>query len=507
MDNTIFLEKISKQIHDNPDLPAITLDKVTITYKQLGVMVTSVQHHIEERGLKRPERFLFAAKPTPENIAVILGFLSYGIALTFLDPNVGDNLFASRAKKVKAEYAIIDPFVDFLGSSRYGRTLQRFLPHVQLVDMKKYVNTAYTLGSRAWLSPCESLNEWTKQTGDGFPDIQIEPADDAIIVFTSGTTAEPKGVIQTFQSLSANVEGMADVFGMKAGDRVFSEPMTLGLVALSVGAEWVIPHGSEYSPDADVFFSVPTDLTRNLDYYEKHPERTPRVSHLGVGAAPVLTSLIKRARRVFGVVNPELKMWGVYGMTEMLPIAVVDCFERKLSYSGDGDLVGKPLGDTQVEIAEDNEVIVSGSGLCKGYLGMEEHFTLATGDLGVINENGELVLLGRKKDMFIRGHMNIYPSLYENALSKVTGVAELALVGVPDYYEDDYIILMVEALKTANKTTLKKELEKAIIQTMDKDAQPDKILFMDSLPKKGRANKLDRATATEKARKCLNQSS
>ena len=177
-------------------------------------------------------------------------------------------------------------------------------------------------------------------------------------------------------------------------------------------------------------------------------------------------------------------------MTEMLPVAA--CEARTKSNVASGDLVGQLVGDTQIQFAEDGEVLVSGSGLMKGYLGTSSQQWHRTGDLGQWDEGLGLVLLGRKKNMLIRGHKNIYPSLYEPALSQYAGVASAHLVGVPDEIGDDQVALFVAVENSVEDLTrFERNFRSALPLMIDGDAMPQLIIVRREIPTSGRSNKPD----------------
>lgn len=483
-----FIEAASKE---NPEKRAITLGENSITYSQLNNGIFNVAANAIANGAKTGDRFLYAAKPTPQSMTVALGLIKAGLVLVFADPFTSPELFTSRVKLTNARYTLANPLLYMIG--RKALTPLRKLKKLTICDFATATKENFYLGSwlpgvpfgskkvDSWINnPPASKVVWPSLTGD----------EDVVIVFTSGTTSDPKGVVHTLSTLSANVTSFADKFNIQAGDVIYSEPMTLGITALSRGAEWRIPVKDEALPTCDVYFAVPTEVLEALDKLEALPvESRPKVKILGTGAAPVLPSLVSR---IYNILGEDTLVYGVYGMTEILPIAVVDGRE-KLDYS-DGDLVGELIGDTQVMIAEDNEVLVRGSGLMRSYLGKVKAEWHPTGDLGKFEHN-KLVLLGRKKDMFIRGNMNIYPGLYEPSLSKIEGVKEAVLVGVEDNYGNDYIVLAVsptnEAVEYAN---LKKKVEKEMSKHMDIDAIPDRVIVLKNIPTMGRALKRDHKT-------------
>jgi acyl-CoA synthetase (AMP-forming)/AMP-acid ligase II len=168
---------------------------------------------------------------------------------------------------------------------------------------------------------------------------------------------------------------------------------------------------------------------------------------------------------------------------------------EKLAWRDGGDLVGAPLPGARVRIGEDGELYVAGDRLCGRYLGGEPLTEVATGDLARLDAEGRIVLLGRSKDMIIRGQYNIYPALYEGKIAELPGVARCALIGVWDERRgDERVVLVLE--RTASETNpaqLRRRVERALRDDalIDTLALPDEVIVM-PLPESGRTHKIDR---------------
>jgi len=168
-----------------------------------------------------------------------------------------------------------------------------------------------------------------------------------------------------------------------------------------------------------------------------------------------------------------------------------------------GDLVGAPFPGVRARLAEDGELLLRGPHLCRGYLGepaMTEH---ATGDLASIDAAGRIVLLGRKKDMIIRGHDNIYPSLYEPTIGALPGVRRCSLVGVYDAHAaDERIVLVVEPEPGQDPAILARRLRAEVRACIDAAALPNEIVCM-PIPLGGRSRKVDKRALLETLRRRL----
>ncbi|CAN5438310.1 class I adenylate-forming enzyme family protein [soil metagenome] len=338
---------------------------------------------------------------------------------------------------------------------------------------------------------------------------------EALIIFTSGTTAHPKAVVHSRASLGTGLAGFAAHVRFAPGDRLLTDQLMIGIPALIAGAHWRLPavgtdpgakpaHYLEVLPGTDALFMVPAALSALLTLLDAHPEKTPKLTTLLIGGAPVLRPLLERVKRRW----PSVRVCAIYGMTEILPVAIADG-DDKLAFEGPGDYVGTVLPAIRARIetnaAGDGELVLAGEGLALGYLAdLPAHplVSLPTGDLARLHGDS-LVLHGRSKDMFIRGSTNVYPGLYEPVIAGITGVAEVAMVGVPDGIGDDRVVLViVPQSRTAGpgappgfgaRHPLIDTVRAALPGLVDAAVLPDLVLVAADLPRSGRGSKLDRA--------------
>lgn len=488
-----FIELIEVQAGLTPASTAITHGKKSISYGELLDNMKRVHQGAYDAGLGKGDNVLFVCKPDIQGLSLALGLLHAGISVSIIDPFTSHDLFMNRCKSANITHVIAPAILYSISNPAniLAKIAKMEVANINALDAKKMAFGSF-VGNRK-----TNAKKWLSSRVPLVSSVADEDAS-AVIIFTSGTTSEPKGVVHSFKSLSASIHPTAEALGIEAGSKVYSEPMTMGLVSLSVGAEWIIPIPEEDFPQGcNVWFGTPKEILDGLEIIEKSGTPPHSLITVAAGAAPVLPSLVERIEDVLAPHAPAIKT--IYGMTEMLPIAIGDATLKKerVMY---GDYIGKPLANVVMEIAEDGEVFISGDGLCKGYTaapgdtgGLREVSPLATGDIGEMLPNGHLVLKGRKKEMFIRGSMNVYPGLYEPALSSIVGVQQAVIVGIPDKYGDDEIVLAVLPEADSDTETVKATVEREMSKHMDKDSIPSEVVIIDSLPVSGRANKLDRA--------------
>jgi len=470
------------------------------TGEAFATRVTALAAGFVRAGLQPGDRVLFAVRPSGEAIALILAILRAGGVVVAADLGMRDELFFARMSLVQPRWVVAESVL--LALSRWDpvRALlrRRGLALPPLASLAGCRTLRVGLG---WFGPSvDDLVASAPVAGrvptlgcvDGLlPTLGCEAP--AFIVFTSGTTAAPKAAVHTQGSLGASVEILANTLNLDACDVVYSGELHAIVPALLAGARVIVPRYRRFGAPrfvSDVarfgvthVFGTPSDFASLIGRFTL-PDHVRAVL---LGAAPVDRTFLTRFR---GVVSSTTEVWSVYAMTEMLPVARVR-MEDKAAERGLGDLVGAPFAEVQARLAPDGELLLRGPHLFRGYLGqppVQEH---ATGDLATFDAAGRLVLLGRKKDMIIRGHDNIYPGLYEPTLAAVPGVRRCSLVGVyREVAADEEVVLVVEAEPGVDACTLEARL-RLEVERMDALARPDRIVFGE-IPLSGRSRKVDK---------------
>ncbi len=275
------------------------------------------------------------------------------------------------------------------------------------------------------------------------------------LMYTSGTTGQPKGVIQTYQMSVVNAFHVTQAFGLREADTTLNflplfHSAGIQLVTLPTliagGTVVVLPGFDEtralaLMPRLDVFFGVPAVYQQLALHPEFERADLARVRSWGCGGAPLSDVLVERfAAKGVLVCNG-------YGMTETGPTAFLAAREDALTKIGS---VGKPqmLIDVRIVDAygedvaegESGEIWMRGPGLTPGYWQKPEEtakaFTadgwLRSGDIGRRDGDGCYYVAGRIKEMYISGGENVYPAEIENVLARHPAVLESAIIGVPD---------------------------------------------------------------------------
>jgi HIP---CoA ligase len=277
----------------------------------------------------------------------------------------------------------------------------------------------------------------------------VRPGDVSDIMFTSGTTGRSKGAMTSHERSLGVARAWADCARLGPGDRYLAvNPFfhtfgfKAGILACLVSGAALVPQAVFDPGEAmrlveaeriTVLPGAPTIYQMILD----HPERTARdLSSLRLavtGAADVPVALVERMRRQLCFET----VLTAYGLTE----AVVATMCRP----GDPPEVvsatsGRAAAGFEVKTGRSDEILLRGPNLMLGYLddpdatkaAIDDDGWLHTGDAGRLDADGYLTITGRLKDMYICGGFNVYPAEVEQVLARLDGVAETAVIGVPD---------------------------------------------------------------------------
>ena len=485
----------------------------TLTYGELGRRIRATADGLRALGMAPGDRVLFSVRPGPGAVVLALGVVHAGGSVVFADPGAGETLFRARAALAAPRWVAAESLL-YLASTPLLRPLAR-RRGLDLPDYARVVPDARHLYAgprlpgvprgavpvRRWSSrPRRDRVETGREGLDTRPGAAPRPpkaGDEALVVFTSGTTEAPRAVVHTRGSLGTGLGEIAAAF--RPGQRVLTDQLMVGIPALIAGAHWTMPppgldpgaRPEAFLPllaDADVLFAPPAAMDAMLRALGDDP--APRLETIVLGGAPVLRPLLERIRTAF----PDAAIRAVYGMTELLPVAIADGAEKLARPATDGDWVGRLVPSVSARVDE-GELVLAGPALAS-YLGEPRATEVRTGDLARL-DGDELTLLGRRKDMFIRGTQNVYPGLYEPVIATLPGVREVVLTGVPDAIGDDRLVLLVVPQGPAPASLdprhpLAAAVARALPGLVDAGVLPDVVFVSPELPRQGRSRKLDR---------------
>jgi long-chain acyl-CoA synthetase len=421
----------------------------TWTYGQLSEAASRFAQRLAAESIHHGDAVAIWCENRPEWIAVLWGCLLEGVVLVPIDYRASAEFLLKVGEIVNARAVIVGDAVDAdaLGTAR---------PVWKAAELRS------NLDHRP--SPIDHRPS------------SIDADTTAEIIFTSGATAEPKGVVLTHRNVLANIAPIEKEVGhYKRYIRLFSPIRFLNLLPLShmfgqAMATFVPPmlpglvvFTRSYAPQDvirqihDRRVSVLVCVPKMLEVLKEH---VVRVVPDAAAAPPAGMHWARRwwkyrrVHRLFGFkfwamvvgaapLDPELEaFWGQlgfavvqgYGLTETAPIVTLNHPLRAARGA-----VGKPIAGVEVRIAEDGEILVRGENVTRGYYNAPEATRAAfedgwfhTGDIGEFDDRGQLHIKGRKKEMIVTPEgLNVFPEDVERALTSQPGVRDSAVVGAP----------------------------------------------------------------------------
>lgn len=334
------------------------------------------------------------------------------------------------------------------------------------------------------------------------------PFDTATILYTSGTTGQPKGAEGCHLALVEQVNVLLlNTFDLRPDDRVlgclplfhtFGQTCAMN-TAFRAGATVVmVPKfdgdtalATMVEQQCTIFMGVPTMYIALLDAASRNPERPP-LRYGASGGAAIPVAVIDKFAEVFGAAIYE-----GYGLTETSPVATFNHIGREPRPG----TVGQALWGVEVGIAapepQDSiellpngdlgEVIIRGHNLMKGYLHRDEDTAKAvvdgwfrTGDLGTLDDDGYLTIVDRTKDMILRNGYNVYPREVEEVLAKHPDVASSAVFGIP--HETHGQEIMAAVVLRAGASASASDLIEYTKEHIASYKYPRTIEFVDAFP-------------------------
>jgi HIP---CoA ligase len=447
-----------------PATEAVVDGGIRLTYRDLAGHATNVARALIADGLSPGDRVSFWAPNSWRWVAAAFGaWLAGGVVVPintrYRGPEARDLLSRGGARTLFVDDGFLD--TAYLAMLRDGETPAPEQPLPSLPELRSIVSWGATDDPAA--TPWEEF----LARGEGVPDADVAARTEAItphdvsdVLFTSGTSGRPKGVLSTHEQNVRTYASYTESLGIVAGDRYLivspffhSFGLKAGIIASVLRQATMLPLAT-FDID-EVLRLVEAELVTVLPgaptIYQSlltHPGRTGPLESVRLamtGAAVVPAELVRRMRSELGIPHAVT----AYGLTEVCGTATVCDAEDDAETVA--ERCGRPIPGVELRIVdpddgrelppgEPGEVLIRGYNVMRGYLddpeataaALEKDGWLHTGDIGEVDERGYLRITDRLKDMYIVGGFNAYPAEIEQALFEHPDVADVAVVGVPD---------------------------------------------------------------------------
>lgn len=337
----------------------------------------------------------------------------------------------------------------------------------------------------------------------------LSPRDPFLIVYSSGTTGWPKGIVHTQGNVLSALRALQSCWQFTSDDVVlnvlplfhihglgFATQLTLLSGACVLLDEFDAQKTLERIGECSVFMAVPTIYYRFLEQpsFAEAARRWQATRLFTCGSAPIRAEVLPALEATLGkrIINR-------YGMTEAFVITSLP-LEGPWPYGS----VGKALPGMEVRVAaapgEVGAVRLRGPNLFSEYWNRPDATRAAfasgwfdTGDLGSLDPNGFLTLVGRQNDLIITSGFNVYPQMVERVLNECPGVRESAVLGIPDAHKGERVVAVV----VRDNPTLDADRVRAFLSERLIDYQrPREIHFVDALPRNAMGKVLRRELRT-----------
>jgi fatty-acyl-CoA synthase len=470
-----------------PDKTAIICDDKTITYHELDSHVNWRAHAFLKRGIGKKQRVAVLFSNSIELVEIFFALARLGCVTVPLN-------YRLTVKELSFILEDARPAALIVG--------EEFKPLVDELKPRLGKNDLFiSIGKES-----REGDKFCRNQPDYEPGTDVNPEDDSFIVYTSGTTGRPRGVILTHANHFYNTLNYTDAYRMKEGDvELALTPMfhssTLGRIFTYVFNKVTFITSHRFDPKKALeliskhrvtsITQSPTMYAALLNVSGGDAYSTDSVKRIVSGAAPLFPAIRERLTRRF----PQAGIYDLYGLTEASPgVSILKPEDSSDKFAS----VGKPMKHVTLKIVDSEgsevppgrigEIVCRGPNLMKGYYNdppatreILRDGWLYTGDMGKMDRDGYLYLTGRKKELIVRGGENIYPAEVEAVLHQHPGVEEAAVIGVPDEYWGETVKVMIVLKPGATLT--EEDIVEFCASQLAPFKRPKSVVFIDSLPK------------------------
>src|SRR5690625_3823256 len=492
-------QSVFEKAQSQPDKTAYVFAKESVSYRQFEQYVASFAGALQELGIKKGDHIAVLVGNTPHFLISLYASWRLGAVLVPVNPTYTPQELSYIIQNSDAKLLIaLDRLAPLFEKK------DALFPNIENVIACETDENATKQCLELEQKPHLFLN-LIKKSKPIHTIVPLERDDNAIILYTSGTTGLPKGAMLTHENVYSNARDIGTYLKMTRDDRVVATLPVFHVFALTVVVNAPLYRGAtillvpQFSPTeifkiireekTTVFAGVPT-MYNFLYQYEngtKEDYETIRLSISGGAALPV--SLLENFEKKFNTRISE-----GYGLSEASPVTCFNPLDRERIPGS----IGMSIVNVENKVVDENgnevpkgevgELIVRGPNVMKGYYKMPEETAktikddwLYTGDMAKEDKNGYFYIVDRKKDMIIVGGFNVFPREVEEVLYGHPDVVESAVVGKPDDEQGEVVHAYVTVKN--GSTVTETDLIEYCTQNLAKYKVPVAIHFMDELPR------------------------
>ena len=504
---------------------AIEYFETQVTYKEMIKRINKVAAALKAIGAERGERITVCMPNTPEAVYAIYAINEIGAVANMIHPLSSENEIEDYLNQAESKIMFcIDVSYPKVEAILKNTGVEQVIVVSPTRSMSTIVRIIYKLtkGRKNHIKKSQQIITWDKflsRAGKfiGNPHARVNSEDDAVIMYSGGTTGKPKGIVLSNINFNAQALGakylVPELFKPEYSFMAFLPNFhAFGLgccihMPLYFGARtFLIP---QFNPKkfkqyitkykVSTLVGVPTVF----DYLTKikfKKDALKSVKFVVSGGDMISMASKEKINDFLKEHGSKAIMENGYGLTE----ASGGFIFSPRSVANDPDAIGYPLPDNEVLIldiktgkpvktGDDGEIVLRGMAVMKRYLGKpketEEAFVkvgnkkyLRTGDIGYIDEEGVVHFRARLKRMIISNGYNIYPANIEEITLKCQNVASCAAVGREDKLRGEKVVVFVVAKAGTSERQIKKELAVIYKKNLAKYEIPREIRFLDALP-------------------------
>jgi acyl-CoA synthetase (AMP-forming)/AMP-acid ligase II len=497
------LEK-AKRLSNKPF--ALLENSEMLHYGELLDKTVQLSNIFKNIGLAEQDILVLSTADKKSFTEILISAYRFGLIVVLIDPN-------SKKERVRSIIDSIQPKAYFIDSKL---KTEWKVEHENIIEIKREIGKKNKLFLKVFANKnIESSNHYPailneiKGLEPQYP-AEISLQHIAYIIYTSGSTSDPKGVAITHESLFTHLNTLAKVYGFDENSKnlnllnlYHADGVNQGpLLSLISGSTWFSPFPLEINNIEQIFYAiykyrishfivVPTLLAFFQKYAEGHEEsfQTADFKFMISVAAKLDPNLWKDVSKTF-----QVQIANIYGLTETVNGSLF-CIPNTNTFKI--DTVGKAI-DCEIKVIDEagnslnsnqeGELLIAGEHVMKGYFNnplateniLKEGW-LHTGDIAKIDEDGFVKITGRKKSMINAGGFRLHPEEIEEIILAIPGVFDCKVFGMADYLMVEKIVAAIQLKESETLTKL--EIYEILRAKLEPEKIPHEIFFLNELPK------------------------